>query len=106
MTTCASCSPASPERPAMLRSVLAVFLWASVACSSSDSSAVPARRADASTTDGGALCTSCGACVESFIIDSMVHQGGDLTYADPPPTGGPHNECWTTWGVHDEQVGD
>jgi hypothetical protein len=37
---------------------------------------------------------------------SAFHVNGDLVYPDPPPTGGNHNPCWGTWGVHDEELAD
>ena len=29
---------------------------------------------------------------------------GTIDYPDPPPAGGDHNPCWTTWGVHMDVV--
>ena len=29
---------------------------------------------------------------------------GTIDYPDPPPTGGNHNFCWATWGVHHDVV--
>lgn len=30
----------------------------------------------------------------------------DPEYADKPPTGGPHNPCWASWGVHAQPLAD
>ncbi|HEY2733885.1 MAG TPA: DUF3105 domain-containing protein [Polyangiales bacterium] len=50
------------------------------------------------SSDAG-LCTSCGGCEETLLITTAVHQSGDIQYDDPPPAGGPHNNCWGEWGV-------
>jgi hypothetical protein len=33
-----------------------------------------------------------------------MHTNNPVSYADPPPTSGPHNPCWASWGVHDEPL--
>jgi hypothetical protein len=40
------------------------------------------------------------------VITTRQHVLGDIKYANPPPVGGNHNPCWTTWGVHAEEVAD
>ena len=50
------------------------------------------------------MCTACGDCEEAIPIESANHVLGPIDYADPPPAGGDHNPCWTTWGVHTEVV--
>lgn len=55
--------------------------------------------------DGGLLCTSCGACEEAQNNTERTHVQGPIDYPDPPPTGGNHDQCWTTWGVHDQPIG-
>jgi hypothetical protein len=52
------------------------------------------------------LCTRCGDCEEVQTLPGAAHIEGDLVYPDPPPTGGDHNPCWTTYGVHTEPVPD
>jgi hypothetical protein len=52
------------------------------------------------------ICTSCGACEETFSVGSAVHRRGDLSYDENPPIGGDHNPYWATWGVHDDAVAD
>lgn len=48
-----------------------------------------------------------GDCVDSTqTINSIEHVEGDVVYPDPPPTGGVHNVCWASWGVHDTDPGD
>ncbi len=53
------------------------------------------------------LCASCGGCEEIQVPSTDNHHTDELIdYPDPPPTSGPHNECWATWGVHDMPVPD
>ncbi|HEX4339562.1 MAG TPA: DUF3105 domain-containing protein [Polyangiaceae bacterium] len=83
-----------PENPrATTTSVfaLAFALVASTACSSSSAPPRPV---------GGTVCDRCGACEESRTVTSANHVLGTIDYADDPPTGGDHNPCWATWGVH------
>ena len=53
-------------------------------------------------------CTICGgSCTgTSFAIGDHHHQSGGISYPDRPPAGGPHDPCWTTWGVHPTEVRD
>jgi hypothetical protein len=53
---------------------------------------------------GGSVCTTCGACEQSFIVASSAHVTGMIDYPDYPPPGGPHNPCWAPWGVHQDVV--
>jgi hypothetical protein len=52
----------------------------------------------------GTVCDRCGACEESIHPTSANHVPGTIDYPDPPPTGGDHNFCWATWGVHHDVV--
>jgi hypothetical protein len=53
-------------------------------------------------------CDACdGACVEEVLTyPARYHAVGEVDYVDLPPAGGPHDRCWTDWGVHDEPVPD
>jgi hypothetical protein len=52
-------------------------------------------------------CASCGGCeIEQPTAASNPHLPDPIDYADPPPTNGPHNACWATWGVHETPVAD
>lgn len=67
---------------------------------------------DAATQDGGTtpedagICTSCGACEKNIRVSSANHVSQAIDYKDPPPVGGDHNPCWTTFGVHAREVAD
>jgi hypothetical protein len=51
------------------------------------------------------LCTSCGGCEEIQPPGSDRHHTTDpIVYPDLPPSSGPHNPCWTSWGVHSTPV--
>jgi hypothetical protein len=65
---------------------------------------VPACSSSRVIAQGGSVCDQCGACEESRPVTSANHVLGTIDYPDPPPTGGDHNPCWATWGVHDEIV--
>src|SRR5262245_31414021 len=52
----------------------------------------------------GTICTTCGDCEEDQPVESASHLLGTIDYPDPPPAGGDHNPCWTTWGVHTDVV--
>src|SRR5262249_13053589 len=54
----------------------------------------------------GVVCTKCGDCEEDIPVDpnDAIHVPDAVDYPDPPPVGGPHNPCWTTWGVHTDVV--
>jgi len=53
-------------------------------------------------------CASCGGQCEldAIPITDRTHTTDPIDYPDPPPVGGPHNPCWTPWGVHTEEVPD
>lgn len=54
-----------------------------------------------------ALCTSCGACVESQTLEpGAAHVAGGIDYADLPPLGGSHDPCWTRFGIYESEVPD
>lgn len=50
------------------------------------------------------MCTSCGACEDYQNNTIRTHVQGPIDYPDPPPTGGMHDQCWASWGVHDEPL--
>jgi hypothetical protein len=52
------------------------------------------------------VCTASGDCEEAVAIASAMHVDGPIDYPDPPPAGGPHNGCWSAWGVHEAPVAD
>jgi len=58
----------------------------------------------AETRPTGTVCTTCGDCEEERPVESASHLLGPIDYPDPPPAGGDHNPCWTTWGVHADVV--
>jgi hypothetical protein len=58
--------------------------------------------------DDSAL-SACSSGTDSFMeeavqVSGAVHTTAELTFGSQPPTGGPHNPCWSEWGVHDEPV--
>lgn len=59
-------------------------------------------------SDAGAepatICTTCGACEETIPVVSAMHTNDPVNYLDPPPSSGPHNPCWGSWGVHDQPL--
>jgi hypothetical protein len=55
--------------------------------------------------------TACSACggdcrLDELYYENRYHTTEPIAYADQPPAGGPHNPCWTEWGVHDTPVED
>lgn len=50
------------------------------------------------------LCTACGACEEVQQVVSAMHTTMPVTYVDPPPSSGPHNPCWASWGLHEGAI--
>ncbi|HEX4353644.1 MAG TPA: DUF3105 domain-containing protein, partial [Polyangiales bacterium] len=77
-----------------------------VGCSGSNAPKLPVIDAAISgdAALGSPLCTSCGGCEETLLITTAVHQSGDIQYDDPPPAGGPHNNCWGEWGVQSTEL--
>jgi hypothetical protein len=59
---------------------------------------------DASAEAG--ICTRCGACEKNIRVSSAIHRSDPIDYTDPPPVGGDHNPCWTTFGLHANEVAD
>jgi hypothetical protein len=55
---------------------------------------------------GPSICTSTGDCEEAISVGSPTHTTAPIDYSDPPPAGGPHNPCWTSYGVHSTEVLD
>jgi len=55
---------------------------------------------------GPPICTATGECEESIHVSSSAHIDTGIVYPDPPPAGGPHASCWTTFGVHSTEVAD
>jgi hypothetical protein len=51
-------------------------------------------------------CDACGGeCTEdSMEAPSRSHTEEPVDYPQSPPSGGDHSACWTTWGVHTEEV--
>jgi hypothetical protein len=51
-------------------------------------------------------CASCGGeCSDEFLpSESARHVEGSVEYKDFPPAGGDHDACWSSWGVHPEEV--
>jgi hypothetical protein len=87
-------SPASRA----IATFVAFFVGAAAsACSSSTASTSTPRPT-------GTVCDRCGVCEESIPPTSANHVLGPIDYPDPPPTGGDHNPCWATWGVHHDVV--
>lgn len=54
--------------------------------------------------DGGAVCTSCGACELQFAAEPGLHVEGAVEYTHWPPTTGAHNPCWADWLVYDAEL--
>lgn len=52
------------------------------------------------------VCTATGDCEEAVPLEPALHLTTPIDYPDPPPAGGPHNACWTTYGVHSTEVED
>jgi hypothetical protein len=75
-----------------------------VACAEDDPAPRHPRAVGALADDGGLLCTSCGACEDYQNNTIRTHVQGPIDYPDPPPTGGMHDQCWASWGVHDEPL--
>ena len=44
--------------------------------------------------------------VETFEIESNLHEEGPIDYAQQPPVGGPHNPVWQDCGFYDAPVGN
>lgn len=63
-------------------------------------SAGPETQRDAS----GPICTQCGACEQSMPVTNADHRPEPVVYTDLPPAGGLHAACWTSWGVHTQEV--
>jgi hypothetical protein len=57
------------------------------------------------SADGG-ICTRCGACETNIRVSTANHRSDPIDYTDPPPVGGEHNPCWTTFGLHTKEVAD
>jgi hypothetical protein len=53
-------------------------------------------------------CDACGGVclLEELEYPSTYHTTEPIAYASTPPAGGPHNPCWSTWGIHVEAVPD
>jgi hypothetical protein len=80
------------------------------ACHGGDSDTDPLVAPDDTTpvVVSSEACDACGGdCVDEVLLYAKrYHWVGPIDYAVVPPAGGPHNECWTDWGVHDEPVPD
>jgi hypothetical protein len=85
--------------------VLALLGW-TLACSDDDPGIRQPNAGAIADSDAGPgpLCASCGGCEEHQDNPSRLHVSGPVDYPDPPPTGGMHDQCWGTWGVHDSTL--
>lgn len=61
---------------------------------------------DARAADAAGEVDRCHTREERVAVSSAFHVAGDVQYADPPPVGGDHNQCWARWGVHEIEVPD
>lgn len=52
------------------------------------------------------LCSSDGNCEQQLELAPAVHLADPIDYADKPPAGGPHNNCWARWVEHTQPVAD
>lgn len=43
---------------------------------------------------------SCSDCEETVEVTSGTHTNAAVDYGTGAPAGGPHNPCWSQWGVH------
>jgi Protein of unknown function (DUF3105) len=55
---------------------------------------------------GGDAGNVCRTRMEQLAVAEALQVTGDVVYADPPPVGGNHNECWAKWGVHKDELAD
>lgn len=53
-------------------------------------------------------CDACGGdCLDEVLAyEVRYHHPGGIDYTVTPPAGGPHDPCWTDFGVHTEPVED
>lgn len=53
-------------------------------------------------------CASCGGdCrIDELVYPARYHVTDPIDYPDRPPAGGPHDPCWSSWGVHETPVED
>lgn len=94
--------PCQTEARTRMPRCATAFVVTFVACTAagcSSSSAPPAPKPET-----GTICDRCGVCEQHIPPTSANHVLGPIDYPDPPPTGGDHNPCWATWGVHDDVV--
>ena len=54
----------------------------------------------------GDVSSTCASEAEEQATLDGSHVDEELVYDDAPPTSGPHNPCWGTWGVHSEPLPD
>ena len=52
---------------------------------------------------------ACGACggecsLENFEVNARGHSSGGVEYEYLPPVGGNHDPCWSSYGVHDDEL--
>ena len=127
VVSCSSSSGHKPRTAAPRPCIAPVACDASVRDAGADAS-LSTHSADAAVTDGAApagpcpkvqscvtepeageptaICTATGDCEQIVAITSAMHVDAPIDYPDPPPAGGPHNGCWSAWGVHKTPVAD
>lgn len=51
-------------------------------------------------------CESCGGICQEDVAGGLArdHTTEDLSYAESPPLGGPHDPCWAPWGPYAEEL--
>lgn len=99
-----------------------MLIWWMWACTGPDRVELPGSTGDTGTprpqtvpaehtTPEVLSSTPCDACggdclVEELAYAQRYHTPEPIDYASVPPAGGPHDPCWTTFGVHDVEVED
>lgn len=92
-----------------------LMFWVLAGCGGAVSlpgdTASPSADPSADTVPTVVSSTPCAACggdclLEELSYDLRYHTTEPIEYRDAPPAGGPHNPCWTTFGVHDVPVDD
>ncbi len=99
------------------------MIWWMWACTGPDPVKLPGATGDTGTPSAGEpvpvedttpvvlSVTPCDACggsctIEELSYERSYHTTAPIEYASTPPAGGPHDPCWTTFGVHDGAVDD
>jgi hypothetical protein len=68
----------------------------------------PGSDADVALRDGETSSpSSCVVPAETTpAFSGAAHVNGPIDYADTPPVGGSHNDCWARWRVYDQELAD